>query len=332
MNNKLPSFMQALQLQGLNQLNLVQVPIPYPGDDEVLIKTQAATICTSDLHDLKSNPFGIKYPVIMGHEGAGIIVQCGSNVRHLAPGARVASHPVIPCGKCQECLRGFDHICLNMSHLGIDKAGCFAEYYVQRADRVREIPDAVSFYEGALLEPVAVCLQAISRAGEIKGKKVLIAGDGPFANIIARLANRAGAAAVWVSGREPFRLNRIPNVNIVEEVEEKSADIAILAVSAAVAVDTCLKALRPRGRLVIFSTLTEPVSLNLFKVHVSEIEIVGACNDENKMEESLQCLVDPVMALNEIITHHIPFKNWEEAFILAAEKHDQTLKVALTFN
>lgn len=324
--------MQALQLCGLNQLVQVQVPVPTPGEGEVLIQTKVATICTSDLHDLKRNPFGIKYPIIMGHEGAGIIVQCGSGVKHFSPGTRVASHPVIPCGKCAECLRGFEHICTNMSHLGIDKAGCFAEYYVQRADRVRALPEEVSFYKGALLEPVAVCLQAISRAGEIKGKTVLVVGDGPFGNIIARLANRAGAARVLVSGREPFRLSKIPGVEILENVPLKSVDVAILAVSAAEAVTTCLNALRPRGRLVIFSTIMEPVTLNLFATHVSELEIVGACNDENKMDESLQCLADPALALDDLITHHIPFANWEEAFKLARDKHDQTLKVALTFN
>ncbi|MGV8878090.1 MAG: zinc-dependent alcohol dehydrogenase [Sphingobacteriaceae bacterium] len=329
--NKRPSSMQALQLRGLNQLVQVKVPVPTPGEDEVLIQTKAATICTSDLHDLKSNPFCIKYPIIMGHEAAGVIVQGGAGVKNLSPGMRVASHPVIPCGACEECRRGFDHICTNMSHLGIDKDGCFAEYYVQRADRVRAIPNDVSFDKGALLEPVAVCLQAISRSGDIKGKTVLIAGDGPFGNIIARLANRAGAARVLVSGREPFRLSKIPGVEVLEYVPLKSVDVAILAVSAAEAMATCLNALRPRGRLVIFSTLMAPVKVDLFAVHVSELEIVGACNDENKIDESLLCLADPALALDELITHHIPFANWEEAFTLARDQHDQTLKVALTF-
>lgn len=327
------SYMKSLQLQGLNRLVKVNIPVPVPRADEVLIRTKAATICTSDLHDIRTNPFEIKYPRVMGHEGAGVVAACGSEVRDFTPGTRVAAHPVVPCRICSECVRGLEHLCSRMGHLGIDRDGCFAEYFVQRADRLRAMPDNVSFALGALLEPVAVCLEAISRSNDIKGKAVLVAGDGPFGNIIARLARRAKAARVLVSGREPFRLQMIPGVETVTgDVPARSVDVAILAVSAAGAVETCLQALRPRGRLVVFSTVQEPVALDLFKIHVSELEIVGACNDENKIDESLQCLAEADLALEEIITHHIAFDRWEEAFDLARNGHNRALKVALVFD
>jgi 2-desacetyl-2-hydroxyethyl bacteriochlorophyllide A dehydrogenase len=324
--------MKALQLQGPGQLVLTELPLPSPKADEVLIQTRATTICTSDLHDIKTNPFQIKLPKVLGHEGAGVIVQCGSDVKDLLPGMRVAAHPVVPCGYCPECRRGFGHLCLNMGHLGIDRNGTFAEYFVQRADRVRQLPESISFSLGALLEPVANCLQAIARAGDIKGKAVLVVGDGPFGNIIARLAINAGAAQVMVAGREPFRLGMIPGAEIVNNVPERSADVAILAVSAPDAVATCMTSLRKRGRMVVFSLLEEPVPINLFDLHIAELEIVGCCNDENRIDESLQCLANPALNLSEIITHQIPIENWEEAFYLARDRHDKALKVALKFN
>lgn len=323
--------MRALQLKGLNELVMTEQPLPEPRADEVLVRTGAATICTSDLHDIRYNPFGIRYPRTLGHEGAGVVVKAGAAVTHLAPGMRVAAHPVVPCGKCEECRRGFEHLCSNMGHLGLDRDGCFAEYFVQRADRVVALPDHISLSLGALLEPVAVCLQAIARAGDVRGRRVLIAGDGPFGNIIARLALQAGAAKVLVAGRSPFRLSRIPGADIVEEVPAKSADIAILAVSAADAVQTCMQALRPRGRLVIFSNVVAPVPIDLFTLHVCELEIAGACNDENRIAASLECLNNKTLALEELITHRLPFENWEEAFSLAREGHNRALKVALTF-
>ena len=323
--------MQALQLQGIERLVQVKIPVPVPNDDEILIRTKAATICTSDLHDISSNPFGIVYPRVMGHEGAGVIVQCGSNVKALQPGNRVATHPVIPCGICEECLRKLEHLCSNMGHLGIDRDGCFAEYFVQRADRVRIIPSNISYATGALLEPVSVCLEAVSRAGDVKNKRVLIVGDGPFGNIIARLVKRAGAEHIIVAGRTPFRLQMIPDVEIADTVPNKSVDIAILAVGNAEAVHTCMKALRSRGRMVIFSAVHQPVPVDIFSVHVLELEIAGACNDENKMDEALQCLNDKLLALENIITHEIAFTNWKEAFELARNGHDKALKVALVF-
>lgn len=327
-----PTTMKALQMQGLNQLVLTELPLPLPKADEVLIRTMATTICTSDLHDIRSNPFGIQLPSVLGHEGAGIIVECGSAVTSFSAGMRVAAHPVVPCGECVECQRDFGHLCLNMGHLGIDRNGTFAEYFVQRADRIRQLPEGMPFHLGALLEPVANCLQAISRAGDLKGRIVFVVGDGPFGNIIARLAVRAGAARVLVAGREPFRLGMIPGVEIVDAPPKAEVDVAILAVSSEEALTTCLSSLRKRGRLVIFSLLKDPVPIDLFALHVSELEIVGCCNDENRMDEALECLKDPTLGLSDLVTHQIPFENWQEAFYLARDRHDKALKVALKFN
>ncbi|PVD53574.1 hypothetical protein DC498_03385 [Terrimonas sp.] len=323
--------MQVLQLQGIEQLVQVTLPVPVPAGDEVLIQTKAATICTSDLHDIRSNPFGIQYPRVMGHEGAGIIVQCGTDVKNLKPGDCVAAHPVVPCGVCEECMRGLQHLCSRMGHSGIDRDGCFAEYFVQRADRVRKIPADISFATGALLEPVSVCLEAVYRAGNIKGKTVLIVGDGPFGNIIARLARKQGAGRVMVYGRTPFRLGMIPGAEILDAVPERSVDVAILAVGNAEAAGSCIKALRPRGRMVVFSAAHQPVLVDLFSVHVLELEIAGACNDEDKIDEALACLGDRSLALENIVTHQVPFNDWKEAFDLARNGHDQALKVALVF-
>ena len=324
--------MKAIQLQEPQKMILTELPLPKPKSNEVLIKTKAATICTSDLHDIESNPFGIKLPNVLGHEGAGVIAACGEGVKDFLPGMRVAAHPVVPCGVCEECRRGFEHLCSNMGHLGIDRPGTYAEYFIQRADRIRQIPDGMSFSLGSLLEPVANCLQAVSRSGNIEFKKVLVVGDGPFGNIIARLAVKAGAGKVMVAGKTPFRLGMIPRVEIVDKVPENSVDVAILAVSAGEAVKICMSSLRRRGRMVVFSLLENPVSIDLFKLHISELEIAGCCNDEFKIDQSLACLKDPELNLSEIITHQIPFENWKEAFYLAKERHDKALKVSIVFN
>lgn len=327
----LPATMQALQMRGLGDLVLTTLPAPTPGPRDVIIQTLAATICTSDLHDLARNPFGIQLPRVLGHEAAGVIVAYGTEVREFTPGMRVAVHPVVPCGRCAECARGFGHLCARMGHLGQDRDGAFAEYFAQRADRVRRLPDPVPATVGALLEPVAVCLQAIARAGTVRGRDVLVAGDGPFGNIIARLAVQAGARRVLVAGREPFRLGRIPGVETVQSAPKASVDVAILAVSSAEAAVACLAALRPRGRVVVFSALPEPSALDLVSLHLRELEIVGACNDEERLDDALRCLSDPKLSLQEIVTHALPFPQWPEAFALARDGHDRALKVALTF-
>lgn len=327
----LPTMMSALQMRGPGELVLAQLPVPAPGPRDLLIRTSTATICTSDLHDLAGNPFHIPMPRVLGHEAAGTVVACGAAAGDWKPGTRVAVHPVVPCGSCAECARGFGHLCLSMGHLGLDRDGAFAEYFLQRADRVRALPPQLPTPVGALLEPVAVCLQAIARAGKVQGRDVLVLGAGPFGNMIARLANRAGARRVIVVGRQPFRLQRIRGAETAAAAPKRAVDVAILAVSSAEAATSCLEALRPRGRLVVFSALPKPPVFDWVSVHTRELEIVGACNDEDRLDEALLCLSDPALGLQEIITHQIPFKRWEEAFLLARDGHDRALKVALTF-
>jgi len=327
----IPATMWALQMRGPGELRLTELPVPKPGPRDLLIRTLAATICTSDLQDLARNPFGIAMPRVLGHEAAGVVAARGDNAGPITPGTRVAVHPVVPCGECRECTRGFGHLCSRMGHLGCDRDGAFAEFFLQRFDRVRPLPHQILPAVGALLEPVAVCLQAIARAGELAGREVLVAGDGPFGNIIARLLSRAGAGRVIVVGREPFRLSRIRGAETATLAAKASVDIAILAVSSPEAAASCLAALRPRGRLVIFSALPDPPRLDLFSLHLRELEIVGACNDEERLDEALQCLSDPAFALQDIITHFIPLARWSEAFALARDGHNRALKVALTF-
>jgi 2-desacetyl-2-hydroxyethyl bacteriochlorophyllide A dehydrogenase len=324
--------MQALQLRGVNDLATVELPMPTPGPRDLLIRTLAATICTSDLHDIARNPFSIPLPRVLGHEAAGVVIAHGKEAEPIPLGTRVAVHPVVPCGQCSECERGFGHLCAHMGHLGLDRDGAFAEFFLQRSDRVRAIPEAMPATVGALLEPVAVCLQALARAGTIADREVLIAGDGPFGNLIARLAKRRGARRVMVVGREPWRLERIRNAETSSEPPARASfDVTILAVSSAEAAASCLSALRPRGRLVIFSALSEAPAIDWFSVHVRELEIVGACNDEERLDEALHCLDDSSLALHELVTHTLPFARWREAFALAREGHDHALKVALTF-
>jgi len=324
--------MEALQLRAPGEFTLVRLPRPVPRHGEVLVRTRVATICTSDLHDIAHNPFDIALPRVLGHEAAGVVAACGEGVHGLAPGMRVAAHPVVPCGNCVECSRGFGHLCLNLGHLGYDRDGAFAEYFVLRADRLRPLPEGLPDAVGALLEPVCVCLQAVARAGNVRGRRVLVAGDGPFGNLIARLARRAGAEVV-VAGRSPFRLGRIPS-GIAKTASEPPAgafDAAVLAVSSAEAAASCLRALRPRGRLVVFSPLAGPTPLELLPLLVRELEIVGACNDEDRLDEAMAYLSDPALGVPELVTHELPFARWPEAFALARDGHDRALKVALAF-
>jgi threonine dehydrogenase-like Zn-dependent dehydrogenase len=195
---------KALQLQAVGKLELVDVPVPSIREDQLLIKTRASTICTSDLNDIRSNPFNLRLPVVIGHEGAGVVAAVGKRVTGLRVGDHIAAHPVHPCGRCRNCRSGIGHLCSSMEHFGINLPGTFAEYFVVRQDRARVVPKEMPFTLAALAEPVCVCLEALDQSKVGRGGALLIIGDGPFGILMARLARTRGMSTIVVAGRHDF--------------------------------------------------------------------------------------------------------------------------------
>ena len=336
--------MRALQLQAVDRLVEVRLPVPPPKPDEVLIRTVATTICTSDLNDIAHNPFGIALPRVLGHEGAGTVAEVGTAVNAFHVGDRVTAHPVIPCGACENCERGLGHLCSNLGHLGLDRDGTFAEYFCVRADRVRRLPPGVDLRFASLLEPVAVCLEAVERGRIAAGQTVLVIGDGPFGILIARLALQRQAGRVILLGHHEFRLRQVPGAVAVnakrtpdlrrairEAGGGHGADAVILATGAAAALELALASLRARGRVVVFSAMQGSATVDWFRLHTQELEVLGACNDQDLITPALECLANAALRLDALVTHHLPFAEWPRAFELARHGKDEALKVALVF-
>jgi threonine dehydrogenase-like Zn-dependent dehydrogenase len=336
--------MQALQLTGPGELELVDVPVPGIASDELLVQTGAAVICTSDLNDIRSNPFGITLPMVIGHEGAGTVVQVGQQVQRFQASDRIAAHPVHPCGQCPNCLAGMRHLCSSMRHFGLNMPGTFAEYFIVRADRARKIPDDLPFDAAALAEPICVCLEALAQARLARDDRLLIVGDGPFGVLMAVLAQDLDLGRTVIAGHHDFRLAfasgarhlnttslRDPVAVLRSQADGWGYDAVILAVGTAQAAQWGLSLLRPRGRLVVFSAVPGQTPIDLWSVHVKELEIVGACNDQERLDEAVARLSACPQEWQALITHRFPIQEYRDAFRLAESGHDRALKVALTF-
>lgn len=337
--------MKALSLQSIGNLKLVDIAQPTPAEDQLLIRTAAATICTSDLNDIRENPFEIQLPVVMGHEAAGVVAGVGKSVRGFKVGDRVATHPVHPCKECEQCRAGRAHLCTNMGHFGLNMQGTFAEYYLVRADRARRVSDSVDVATATLAEPVCVCLQALAQAKAIAGSNLLIIGDGPFSLIMSRVATGMGLSQVVLAGRHDFRLSRAGSattlnlrnapdpLSLLSSISPAGGfDAVVATVGAIEAVQWGLELLHPKGRLVLFAAMPGQTPVDLFRVHVKELEIVGACNDEDRFDQAVRLLADQQLKLHELITHRLPWQQYEQAFSLAANRHDAALKVTLIWD
>lgn len=336
--------MKALQLQRLGALDMIEMPRPAVADDQLLIRTGAATLCTSDLNDIRENPFQITLPVIMGHEAAGTVAEVGRAVRGFQVGDRVTTHPVHPCGRCVHCRMGLAHLCSDMGHFGLNLQGTYAEYYPVRQDRARPIPDTLDFATASLAEPVCVCLEALAQARLKPGQTLLIIGDGPFGILTARLAVSMALGRIVILGHHAHRLGLAGptavalDAHTVDNPYAAAAchapggfDAVILAVGARAAVNAGLHVLKARGRLVMFSAIPHDTPVDLFQVHLKELEIVGACNDLDMLNRAVILLSDSALGLNALITHRFPFARYREAFALAENGKAQAVKVTLEF-
>lgn len=161
--------MKAAYLEEFGRMNIRDVPIPEIGPGDVLVKMEAAGVCGSDLHAyLGKHQFRFP-PVLLGHEGAGIVYKVGEGVENVKVGDRVTVDPTIPCMECPSCLEGNTNMCPNRVAPGTKNwyggMGTWAEYFPIRAERVYKINDDVSFARAALAEPMANSMHILPGSG-----------------------------------------------------------------------------------------------------------------------------------------------------------------------
>lgn len=189
----------AATLFGPEDLRMVESEMPPLAAGMVRIRFGAAGICGSDMHyfrHARTGDFVVKSPLILGHEIAGTVSALGEGVNGPAIGTRVAVNPSRWCRECSQCLAGRPNLCEAIYFMGSASKtphmqGGFATAFDATPAQCVAIPDHVPFEAAALAEPLAVCLHAVGRAGELFGRRGLILGAGPI-GLITMLAAQAG--------------------------------------------------------------------------------------------------------------------------------------------
>ena len=174
--------MKAALIEKKDTLKIIDMEIPKPKMDEVLIEVHASGICGTDLHIYKGDYRGT-YPIIPGHEFSGIIRSTGASVKSFKPGDRVTLEPNLSCGVCYECLNNRQHFCSNIESVGVTKPGGMAQYVTVPENAVFPI-GGLSFEEAAFMEPLSCVLHGIERLNPNLADRVLLIGAGPIGLLI----------------------------------------------------------------------------------------------------------------------------------------------------
>jgi len=323
--------MRALVLHGIDDLRLEDVPAPEPAAGEVLIRVVACGVCGSDIPRIFEKG-AYRYPVICGHEFAGLVVSRGADVDDIEEGTRVTVFPLIWCGKCPSCERGQYAQCLQYDYLGSRSNGGFAEYVTAPRRNVITVPEGVPLEMAAMTEPAAVALHALRRAGGIGvGETVVIFGAGPIGVMVAQWAEISGAGKVILFDVAPDKcalarqlglrycfnpLETPPREVLADLTGGMGAHVTIDAAGVPAALVSCLETVGMGGRVVL---LGNPSGETMIPAAVlsgamrREITISGSWNsvysaqgNQDEWRIALQSMVAGALMLSPLISHRIP--------------------------
>lgn len=209
--------MKAGVLHARGDIRYEEVEDPQIGEDEVLIKVRASGICGSDIPRVLGDAAHF-YPIILGHEFSGEVVEIGKRVEGLEVGDKAVGAPLLPCFECNDCQRGWYSQCKNYSFIGSRRQGSFAEYIAVPAKNVVKFDKSISFEQAVFFEPSTVAFHGL-RCAEFKGgEDVAILGAGTIGIFTLQWARIMGANRIFVFDIKEERL---------ELAKEFGADVLI---------------------------------------------------------------------------------------------------------
>ncbi len=299
-------------------------PEPTPNAAQSLIRLRKAGICNTDL-ELTKGYMG--YRGVLGHEFVGEVVEGDP----AWIGRRVVGEINVPHGDCDMCRMGVPSQCRDRTTVGIDRhQGAFADYLALRTANLHAVPDSVSDAQAVFVEPLAAACNILELVHVSPRDRVVVIGAGKLGLLCAQVLRLTGAAVSVVARRErPRALLRqwgIPAVSL-EEHELRQADVVVDCTGSSEGFASALDLLRPRGTLVLKSTYAGRPNVDMTRVVIDEIRVVGSrCGP---FEAALRLLEQRLVDVDSMIDAAYPFDRAVDAFNAAFQPG--VLKVLLEF-
>lgn len=303
-------------------------PAPAPKENEALIRVHFAGICNTD-KEITRGYSGFRG--VIGHEFVGVIEEINGPQQELV-GKRVVGDINLGCGKCPYCLRGLKNHCPNRRVLGIhDKDGAMAEKVTLPVENLREVPAGLDGEEAVFTEPLAAAFEILQQVHIRPTDKVLVLGDGKL-GLLASFVIHSIGCNVTLSGRHRSKLTIAGKQGISTFVfdaglVEKAYDIVVEATGTAGGLETALGMTKPRGKIILKSTLAAGKVMNLSPLVVDEISVIGSrCGP---FGPALAALSEGRIDVRPLITGVYTFDRVKEAFNMAMDR--ESLKVIIDF-
>jgi L-iditol 2-dehydrogenase len=319
--------MKVARLHGRGDIQLHDEPVPEPRVGETLVHVRAVGVCGSDLHwwtDAGIGDTQLSAPLVLGHEFAGIT----------EVGERVAIDPAITCGVCEMCRQGRPNLCLRLAFAGHgEQDGAFREAVAWPSRCLHTLPDALSFEEGAMLEPLGVALHAVDLGGIRAGATVGVFGCGPIGLLVAQLARVSGAASILATDILPHRVEAAGAygvhhpllaagsegaARITEITHNRGVDVAFEAAGEQEAVDAAIAAAAPGGVVVLIGIpASDLTSFRASEARRKELKIQLVRRMKNTYPRAISLVRNGAVDVRSLVTHRYPLEDVGEAFSAA---------------
>jgi threonine dehydrogenase-like Zn-dependent dehydrogenase len=290
---------------------------------EALVRVSMAGICNTDLEIARGY---MGFQGILGHEFVGVVEQSPDSAW---TGRRVAGEINASCGQCETCAAGRRTHCPNRTVLGIlNRSGAFADYLSLPVENLHAVPDRVPDEAAIFVEPLAAAFQILEQLAVGPADRVLVLGPGKLGCLVAQVLARTGAP-VTLLGRRPDRADLARawgcDFALASEYDGPPADIVVDCTGSAAGFEQAMRFTRPRGILVLKSTVAEGVPLNLAPLVINEITVVGSrCGP---FPPAIQALAERTVDVESLLKEVRPLDEGLAAFAEAARPG--MLKVAL---
>jgi L-iditol 2-dehydrogenase len=314
------------------------VPIPEITDHQVLVHIKRIGVCGSDIHVFHGRHPYTSYPVVQGHEASGVVEKTGAEVSGFKPGDRVTIEPQISCGTCFPCTHGMYNICNSLKVLGFQSTGTASDYFAIDAAKLVKLPETISLSEGAMIEPLAVGIRAIQKAGDVTGKNILVFGAGPIGNLVAQSAKGMGAASVIITDINNLRLKISGacgidyTVNPMDERfgNERKADLIFDCAGVSAALDSAILNARKGSIIIVVAVYGNKPEVDVAMVNENELIIMGTARYTiEDFQTAIDLVNDKKILLGPLITDEFDFLHYRDAYLKIRDNPESTMKVII---
>jgi L-idonate 5-dehydrogenase len=345
-------MMRAVVVHAPRDLRIEEITVADPGPGEVRIRLAAGGICGSDLHYYQDGGFGtvrIKEPMIVGHEASGIVAAVGSGVSSVKVGDKIAINPSKPCGQCRFCRAGDHQHCSDMRFFGSamrfpHMQGIFRDEMIIDAAQAIPVGQDTPLEEAAFAEPLSVALHAVTQAGSLIGKRVLVTGTGTIGCLVVLAAHHAGAGEITatdisdpalaiakkVGADRTLNVMSDPQALAVFQADKGYFDVIFECSGNGRVLAGLPEIVKPRGVITLIGMGGEtalPISVLVAK----EIALRGSFRFDGEFAWAADLLARRAVDVRPLLTGIFPLDRAVEAFDLAGDRA-RSMKVQLSFN